>query len=333
MSTEKIIADWKKKQFKPIYWLEGEEFFYIDELTTYAEHSILNETEAAFNLLIFYGRETDWAAIVNACTRYPMFAQKQVVLIKEAQHMKDIEKLESYIENPLVSTILIIGYKEKSLDKRTKFYKVLKAKAEIFHAEKIRDYKLPDWILDYAKHKGYQMSDKSAILLANYLGNELSTIANEIGKLILNLKGKTEITERDIEQYVGISKDYNAFELQAAIARKDMAKAIKIIQYFSSNPKAAPIQMVLPALYSSFSKIWSACELPDKSESALRPHFYNNPEAVKNAIATMKLYGKTGLEKILLLLHHYNLKSIGINTGGNISSDALLKEMVLKIML
>jgi DNA polymerase-3 subunit delta len=333
MSAEKILGDWKKKLFKPIYWFEGEEDYYIDKLTNFAEHNILSEAEAGFNLTVFYGRDADWPSILNACRRYPMFSDFQVVLLKEAQHFKDVDKLERYFENPLQSTIFIAAYKGKTLDKRTKMYKLLKSKAEVFCSDKIKDYKLGDWIADFVKSEGYSINNKSVVLLAEHLGNDLSRIANEVEKLSLNLKGKKEINENDIEKYIGISKEYNVFELQAAIAKKDVAKALKIIQYFDSNPKAGPIQMVLPALYSSFSKILSVYGMPDKSEYALRPIFFNNPEAVKNALHTMKLYGKEGLEKIILLLHHYNLKGIGIGSTGNTSNASLLKEMMVKMML
>ncbi len=331
MAEEKILTDWKKKAFKPVYWLEGEEDYFIDQLIHYAEHHILPENEASFNLTIFYGRDADWVSVVNTCRKYPMFADRQVVILKEAQLMKDIEKLEGYMENPLSSTVFIVGYKGKTLDKRTKFYKSVKNIGEIFLSEKIRDYKLPQWISSFVQSKGYTISSRSVLILAEYLGNDLSRIANEIDKLSLNLKNTKEITESDIEQYVGISKEYNVFELQAAIAKKDLSKAIKIIQYFDSNPKASPIQMILPALYSSFSKILSVYGMPNKSETAIKSLFFNNPEAVKNVLTTMQLYGLEGLEKVLLLLHQYNLKSIGIDSN-NTSQASLLKEMVVKMM-
>jgi len=331
MSAEKIIADWKKKNFKSLYWLEGEEDYYIDMVMDHAEHHILSEAEAGFNLTVFYGKDAEWPAVVNACKRYPMFAERQVVLLKEAQQMKDIDKLESYIENPLHSTIFVVGYKGKTYDKRTKLYKLLKQSAEIFNSEKIRDYKLQEWIAQFLKTKGYTISSKAVSLLDEHIGNDLSRIVNEIEKLDLNLKGKKDITEDDIEKYIGISKEYNVFELQAAIAKKDLARAITIISYFEANPKAAPIQLVLPALYSSFSKIYSVFGMADKSEAGLRPHFYNNAVAVKNALETIRQYNYAGIEKILLLLHHYNLKGVGVGDTGT-SDASLIREMVVKMI-
>lgn len=332
MSAEKILGDWKKNKFKPVYWLEGEEDYYIDQVMDYAEHHILNENEAGFNLTVFYGRDADWAAVINACRRYPMFAEKQVVLLKEAQHMKDVEKLEAYVESPLASTIFVAAHKTKNLDKRTKLYKTLKQSAEIFASEKIKDFKLQEWIKEMVAAKEYSITSKAAVLLEEHIGNDLSRMANEIDKLSINLKGSKQITEDDIEKYIGISKEYNVFELQAAIAKKDLAKAITIIKYFEGNPKAAPIQMVLPALYASFSKVYTIFGMADKSEAALKPHFYFNPNAVKNALETIRNYGYDGIERILLLLHQYNLKSVGVGDSGT-ADASLMKEMVVKMII
>lgn len=331
MSAEKIISEWQKQVFKNIYWLEGEEDYYIDMVVDYAEHKILNEAEAGFNLTVFYGKDADWTAVVNACKRYPMFAERQVVLLKEAQQMKDIDKLESYVENPLGSTIFIVAHKTKTLDKRGKLYKLLKKSAEIFTSEKIKDYKLQEWIGEYVRSQGYKINARAISLLDEHIGNDLNRIVNEIEKLALNLKGKKDITEDDIEKYIGISKEYNVFELQAAIAKKDLAKAIKIIRYFEGNPKAGPIQMVLPALYASFSKVYTVFGMNDKSEAALKPHFYFNGSAVKSALETINNYGYDGIERILLLLHHYNLKGVGVGDTGT-SDASLMKEMVVKMI-
>ncbi len=332
MSVEKIIAAWDKKNFKPLYWLEGEEEYYIDQVMEYAEHHILTEAEASFNLTIFYGKDAEYANILNACKRYPMNAAHQVVLLKEAQHMKDIEKLEPYFAAPMATTIFIVGYKEKGYDKRKKMYNTIKANAEILTTKKIADYKIQEWIIETVKNKGYTIQPKSAALLEEHTGNDLSRIINEIDKLAINLAGKKSITEDDIEKYIGISKEYNVFELQAAIAKKDLANSIKIINYFESNPKAVAIQALLPALYSYFSKIYIVFGMKDKSDAALKPLFYFNQTALAQAKDAMKNYGPEGVEKILLLLHHYDLKSKGVGDNGT-SGALLMKEMVAKIML
>ena len=188
-----------------------------------------------------------------------------------------------------------------------------------------------EWLTDYLKSQDFTMTPKAIQLLTEHLGNDLSRIVNELEKLTLNIGQRKSITEDDIEKYVGVSKEYNAFELQAAMSKKDLVKAMQIIQYFESNPKAAPIQLVLPALYGFFSKIYVIFGMADKSEAALKPLFYNNPYAVKEALSTMKIYGYEGIERSLLLLHDYNLKSVGVNSNGT-SDASLLKEMVVKMM-
>lgn len=331
MSAEKIIGDWKKKLYKPLYWLEGEEDYYIDRIMDYAEHKILPESEAAFNLTVFYGKDANWTDVVNACMRYPMFAENQVVILKEAQQMRDLDKLENYIEHPLRSTIFVVSYKEKTLDKRTKLYKTIKKEGEVFTSEKIREYKLVEWVTDYLKSQDFTMTPKAINLLTEHLGNDLNRIVNELDKLTLNLGQRKNITEDDIENFVGISKEYNAFELQDALSKKDMVKAIKIIQYFEGNPKAVPIQLVLPALYGYFSKLYVIFGMADKSEAAVKHLFYNNSFAAKDALTAAKKYSYEGVEKALLLLHEYNLKSVGVNDTGT-SNGSLLKEMVVKMM-
>ena len=332
MSVEKILADWKKKSFKPVYWLEGEENYYIDQVMNYAEHHILEEAEAGFNLTVFYGKDAAWADIVNACMRYPMFADRQVVLLKEAQQMRDIEKLEGYISNPLRSTVFVVSYKEKKVDGRSKLSKLLKEKGEVLSTKKMYENQLPEWVGALAASKGYTLSGKALMLLVSHIGNDLSRINNEIEKLAVNLGKRSTITEDDIEKYIGVSKEYNVFELQEALATKDISRAIRIISYFESNPKAAPIQLVLPAVYNYFSKVFALSGMADKSENAAKPLFYNNIFAAKQAIATLKNYGYDGLEKAILLLHHYNLKSVGINDAGT-TDASLMKEMTVKMLM
>jgi DNA polymerase III subunit delta len=332
MSVEKIIGEWKKQKFKPIYWLEGEEEFYIDQVGNYAEHNILSEADVQFNLTIFYGKDADFNAVLNACRRYPMFAERQVVVLKEAQQMKDVEKLEGYVNAPLESTILVVCYKGKTLDKRTKLYKTIQATAEVLSTKKMADSKLQQWIIETVQAKGFSINAKCAALIDEHIGNDLSRISNEIDKLSVNLKNTNVIDEDVIENYIGISKEYNVFELQAAIARKDLATCIKIIQYFDANPKAGAIQMVLPALYSYFSKVYTVFGMKDTSDATLKPLFYFNPVSLAQAKDSMRNYGYEGVQKILLLLYHYDLKSKGVGDNGT-PSATLMKEMVSKIMV
>jgi DNA polymerase III subunit delta len=330
MSVEKIIAEWKKNSFKPIYWLEGEEEYYIDKAMEYAEHRILKEGESSFNLTVFYGRDANWADVINACRRYPMFAERQVVLLKEAQHMRDIEKLEAYVDNPLHSTIFVVSYKDKKVDGRTRFAKTLKEKGVMVTTKKMYDNQLPDWTQEMIQSKGLTITPKGLALLVDHVGNDLSRMENEIDKILVNLGKRKGITEDDIEQFIGVSKDFNVFELQGALAKKDIPKAIRIIQYFEANPKAAPIQLVLPSLYSFFSKVFMVFGAGD-NEKSVAAAIGVSPYFIKDYMQAANLYSYAGVEKVLLLLHHYNLKSVGVNDAGT-SDASLLKEMVVKMV-
>ncbi|MEP6746485.1 MAG: DNA polymerase III subunit delta [Bacteroidota bacterium] len=332
MSVEKILNDWKKKTFKPVYWLEGEEGYYIDQVMSYAEHHILSEAEAGFNLTVFYGKDAAWADVVNACMRYPMFSERQVVLLKEGQQMRDIDKLENYIANPLASTVFVVSFKEKKVDGRSKLAKILKDKCELLSTKKMFENQLPEWVNNLAESKGYSLSRKALMLIVEHIGNDLSRINNEIEKLAVNLGTRKAITEDDIEKYIGVSKEYNVFELQDALAKKDLARAIRIIGYFESNPKAAPIQLILPAIYNYFAKVFSIFGMNDKSENAVKPMFYNNIFAARQALDTVKNYGYEGVERTILLLHSYNLKSLGVNDTGT-ADASLLKELAVKMLM
>ena len=331
MSVNKIISEWLKRNYKPVYWLEGEEEYFIDKIINYAEHNILNESEAAFNLTVFYGKDADWAAVMNACRRYPMFAERQVVLLKEAQQMRDIEKLEAYIENPLVSTVFVVSYKEKKIDGRTKLAKLLKEKGVVLTTKKLYDNQLPEWTEELVQSKGLGISQKALMLLVDHTGNDLTRLENEVAKISINLGTRKTITEEDIEQYVGVSKDFNVFELQAALATKDLPKAIRIIQYFEANPKAAPIQFILPSLYSFFSKVFMIYGLNTRDEKTVAASLGINPFFIKDYLKATQIYTYPDIEKLILLLSDYNLKSIGIHDSGT-PDASLLKEMVVKMI-
>jgi DNA polymerase-3 subunit delta len=311
--------------------LEGEEEYFIDKVVDYAEHNLLPASEASFNLTVFYGRDAAWPDVVNACRRYPMFAERQVVIIKEAQHMKDIDKLESYLENPLSSTVLVIGYKDKKLDSRRKFAKLIKEKGEFLSIKKMYERELKEWTDEFIRSKGLSISPRALALLTDHIGNDLQRIENELEKLLLNLGERNTITEDDIEKYVGVSKEYNVFELQNALAVKDLAKALRIIQYFDANPKAGPIQLLIPSLYGFFSKVFMVFGLSSNDERTVTATLGVPPFAVKNYLAAAKNYGYQGAEKVLLLLHQYNLKSIGM---GAVATDdsSLMKELVMKML-
>lgn len=331
MTPEKILGDIKKGSVKPVYWLEGDEPYFIDQVINYAEEKILSQEEASFNLTIFYGRDAAWPDVINACRRYPMFAEKQVVIIKEAQDLKGIEKLENYVEKPLSSTLLFVAYKNKKVDGRTKLAKLLKDKAVFVTTKKMYDSALPEWTSDLVKSKGFSISKKALILLIDHIGNDLNRLNNEIDKLALNLKDRAQITEDDIEQFVGISKEFNVFELQLAIAQRDLYKAMQIVNYFAANPKAAPLPFIFPSLYNFFSKVQVVHAVNSKDEKNVAAALGVSPWFVKDHIAAASKFSYTEIEKILLLLYEYNLRNLGVNDAGTDDSE-LLKEMVVKMI-
>ncbi len=331
MSAEKIIQALQKKQYKSIYWLEGEEEYFIDKVIRYAEHHILTEAEASFNLTIFYGKDAEWTDIINTCRKYPMFSDKQVVILKEAQQMRDIMKLEPYIDQPLSSTLFFVAYKEKKVDGRSKLAKTLKEKGELLSTKKLYENQLPEWTSGMVQSKGFTITQKALYLLVEHIGNDLSRIENEIDKISVNLKDRREINDDDIEKYVGISKEYNPFELQNAVAYRDFARAMKIVQYFEANPKAAPIQLLLPAIYNLFSKTYMIFGQKNSDERAIATSIGVNPYFMKDYMACSRNYGYNGVEQALLLLHQYNLRSIGVGSQG-IPDASLMKEMLAKMM-
>ncbi|HEY8733754.1 MAG TPA: DNA polymerase III subunit delta [Puia sp.] len=331
MSAEKIIHDWKRKIFKPVYWLEGEEEYFINEVMDFAEHHLLAEEEKSFNLLVFYGKDADWASVINACRRYPMFAERQVVLLKEAQQMRDITKLEPYVQKPLGSTIFVVSYKDKKVDGRSKFAKLLKENGELLSTKKMYENQLPEWVSDLLQTKGLTINQKALAILIDHIGNDLTRINSEIEKIQINLGSRKTIHEEDVEKYVGISKEYNAFELQSALARKDLSKALRIIQYFEANPKAGPMMLVLSSLYSFFSKVYMIFGIPGPDEKTAAAALGVSPFFIKDYLLAAKNYGFAGTENTLLLLHQYNLKNLGIGSV-NAEDASLMKELVVKLI-
>lgn len=331
MAVDKFLADWKKKIFKPVYWVEGDEDYDVDRLVNYAEHHILTESEASFNLSIFYGKDSNWGEIITACRKYPMFSDKQVVIVKEAAQLKDIEKLEPYLVSPLPSTIFIVGMKGKKLDSRTRFAKIVKDKTEYAHTKKIRDNALPAWVSSYVAEAGLKISPKANVLLVEHIGNDLNRIKNELEKISINVSPGKTITEDDIETYVGINKEYNVYEFQKAIADKDFHKAINIVQYFSTVPESVSIHQILATLYLFFSKVYMLFGF-NGSDEKIAGTIGVPPYFVKDYSKASFSFGHKKVEEILLLLHQYNLKSVGIQSFRAKDSE-LLKELVVKILM
>lgn len=336
----------------PIYFLHGEESYYIDELVKYMEGNLLTEDQKAFNMTTLYGKDADFKQVLDAARRYPVMADRQLVLVKEAQNMKTIDKLEAYLQNPLESTTLVFAHKHKKLDKRKKFAKALTkaekaSKAVVLETKKLYDNQLPDWISKYLKAESFGIDPQASDLLAEYLGNDLAKIANELNKLVLSLPKGTRVDRKLIEENIGISKDYNVFELQSALANRDQLKTYRIVQYYMANPKSGPLPMVVGVLYNFFSKAYICRFLPDKYDTtiakAIGQRAYGKPGTMSRRYAdyrhAVKYYSVPQLENAIQLLKEYDLRSKGVGlpyVGDEFSERTdhgeLMREMVMRIL-
>jgi len=334
MTYEQIMAELKKKQYRPIYFLMGEEPYFLDLISDYIAENVLTEDEKSFNQVIMYGKDTTIFAVLDAAKRFPMMSKHQVVIVREAQNLRDIDKMQFYVEKPLKSTILVICYKYKTLDKRLKMYKSLdKSKdAAVLESKKLYDNQIPSWINGYLQERGYAIFPAASALLSEYLGTDLSKVANELNKLMLTLPpNEKKITPEHIESNVGISKDYNVYELQRALGVKDVLKANRIIDYFSRNPNSNPMVLTISALYSYFLKVLTYHYLSDKSQAAVASKLKINPFFVKDYAATASKYPAAKVVQIISILREYDLKSKGVGSASSTMGD-LLKEMIFKIL-
>ena len=331
MNYKEIISSISNKDFHPIYFLMGEEPFYIDKISDYISDNVLESQEKEFNQSVLYGKEVDVAQIIAEAKQFPFGATHRVVIVKEAQNIKNIDELESYLDNPQPSTILVICYKYKKLDKRKKFTKSLAKKALLFESKKLYDNQVPDWITKYLIEKGYKIEEKAAFMLAEFLGIELSNISNELDKLMVIIKKQEKITANIIEKNIGISKDYNIFEFQQALGKKDILKSNQIVNHFSANPKAHPLVVTLGMLFSFFQKIMTYHCLSDKSRNNVAVELKITPYFVQQYSSAARYYSQNKLFDIFTLLKVYDLKSKGVNNTSTADGD-LLKELVYKIL-
>ncbi len=332
MNFNTLFQELKKGIYHPIYLLQGEEPYYIDVISDFIEKNVLTEAERGFNQTVFYGKDSEAITIAESCMRFPMMANKQVIIVKEAQSLNKIETLATYANNPLASTILVLNYKYKNLDSRTKLAKFIKKNGIVFTSGKIREYQLPDWINNYLKQHSFKITAQAVQILIAYLGTDLSKIANELDKLVIAIKNSDKITPADIEKNIGLSKDFNIFELQNALGQKNVLKTNQIINYFSANDKANPIQRTISTLYSYFSKLFTYHFLTDKSERNAASQLGVHPYFVKDYIAAARKYSPTKLYEIIGILREYDMKSKGFGVSGLVSTADLQKEMIYKIL-
>ncbi|MBB4079659.1 DNA polymerase-3 subunit delta [Lewinella aquimaris] len=336
MDFSSLLKSVKAKDFAPIYLLHGEEPYFIDQLEESIEQHALQEHERAFNQTILYGKDTEHLQVIDAARRFPMMAERQLIILREAQDMRDLKELAAYAAKPAPTTVLVISHKHKKLNGNLALTKNIKQNGVVFESKGLYDNKVPNWISGYLRDRKYRIQPEASNLLAEFLGTSLGKITNELDKLMLNLSPGTEITTQIVEDQVGVSKDYNVFELQRAIGHHDTVKSARILNYFRANPKAAPLPMVTGSLYNYFSKVYLLKELHRKRESrqeimkvlGLRFDFF-----LEDYEKTARNYSEPALQRLFALLREYDLKSKGVdsNLAGK-GEHELLKELVWKIM-
>ncbi|MCK9611304.1 MAG: DNA polymerase III subunit delta [Bacteroidales bacterium] len=330
-SATEIIQDIKRKIYHPVYFLSGEEPYYVDQISDFIEDNLLSPEERDFNQTVVYGRDIDVQGIIDYCKRFPMMSDYQVVIVKEAQVIKNIEELSAYVENPLSTTILVICYKYAKIDKRKSFAKLIEKKTVFYESPKIWENQMPAWITNFFKGRGYPIQQKAAYLMAEFLGTELGKIVNEAEKLMINVKAGTEITVEHVERNIGISKDYNVFELQKALGAKNVFRANQIIKYFADNEKENPMVKVLPLLYSYFSKVLLYHNIMDKSPNNLASSLSVSRIFVDDYAMAARNYPVRKLRNVFSFLHDYDLKAKGIDSPA-VEDGELMKEMIFKIL-
>ena len=334
MSYQAIIKEVMQKKFSPVYFLHGAETYFIDQVADAIEQHALEEHERAFNQTILYGKETTHLQVVDAARRFPMMAERQLVLLREAQEMRSLKDLQTYIEQPTPSTVLVICHKHKKLNFNSKLGKAIKAKAVVLDAKPLYDNQVPDWIADYLKGKKLKVGPAASVLLAEYLGGKLSKVANELDKLALNLPAGSDVTEQLIEEHIGISKDYNVFEFQKALGQRDVQKANRIVQYFIANPRKNPLQVVIGSLYNYFSKIYLYHSVARATEQeilkalGLRSSFF-----LREYLAAARQFPMSQTQEVIHLLRQFDMKSKGVDYNATGKPDGeLLKEMTWRIL-
>ena len=326
-----IVSEIKKGNIKPIYFLMGEEPYYIDKISDFIEENILDEAEKGFNQQVMYGRDSSIEDIVSSAKRFPMMAERQVLIVKEAQDLsRSIEKLVSYAENPQPTTVLVLNYKYKKLDKRKKLHKAIAKSGLIYESKKLYENQVSDWIRRVLSGKKYQIELKAAQMLVEFLGTDLSKISNELDKLMLILPKETIIDDKHIEDNIGISKDFNNFELRKAVGEKNIVKSNRIINYFTENPKNNPLVMTISLLNSFFTQLLLFHGLQDKSKSSVAKTLGVNPYFVDEYFLAARNYPMRKVAQVIAFLREADIKSKGV--GAHQSHKDILKELLFKIL-
>ncbi len=333
ITIEDIIKELKNKHYRPIYYLMGEESYYIDKISDYIATAILTEEEKEFNQTILYGSETDIATIITTAKKYPMMSEHQVLIVKEAQNLKNIDELCYYLQKPLISTILVFCHKNGILDKRKKVTSLIEKCGIIYESKKIKDSQLPNFITNYLKKKNITIESKATEILSEFVGADLCRLTSELEKLIITLpQGQVHITSEQIEKNIGISKDFNNFELKNSLIEKNIFKANQIIKYFEENPKNNPLQMTLSLLFNFFSNLMLAYYAPQKNEQGIAKQLnLRNTWQSKEYIIAMQRYSGVKVMKIIADIRYSDAKSKGVGNSSQ-SNGEILKELIYKIL-
>lgn len=330
--VKQLVSDIQQKRLSPIYFLMGEEPYYIDKISDYIAENVLDEADKGFNQMVLYGRDVSVDDIVANAKRFPMMADRQVVIIKEAQELsRTIENLAPYAENPLVSTVLVLCYKYKTIDKRKKLYKAVKKNGVIFESKKLYEDKVADWIRKVLAGQQYSITPKAAQMLVEFLGNDLGRIAKELEKLQVILPKGGQVSPEVIEENIGISKEFNNFELRKAIGEKDVVKATKIINHFAQNPKDNPIIVTVTMLFMFFTQLLKYHGLSDHNPKTVAATLKINPYFVKEYQAAARNYPMKKVSYAVAVLRDIDVKTKGV--ASNASMSDLLKELLVKLML
>lgn len=334
MSFEEILREVQSGTFKPVYFLHGEEPYFIDVLEEAIDRHALSEAEKGFNQTILYGKDVDHLVLLDTLRRYPMMAERQVVILREAQEMKSLGELAAYVENPMPSTVFVVCHKHKKFDLRTKMGKALQARAVVLESKKMYDNQLPDWVVQYCRSKKLSIEIPAAALIAEYLGADLAKVSNELDKLALNLPAESTVTTTHVQEYIGISKDYNVYELQRAFAARDLPKIARIEQYFAANIRKNPLIVTVASLYAYFSKVYMLHFLKGANDAEMAKSLELRSDwFLKEYKLAARNYTLAQTEHILGLLRQYDLRSKGVNNDTtNTGEDALMKELFWKMV-
>lgn len=333
VTHESIVRDVRAGNIAPVYYLMGEESYYIDRICDFLVDTLLKPEERDFNLITLFGAETDTVAVRHAAMGFPMGAERLVVVVKEAQNLKDIEQLEPYLKQPQASTVLIVCHKNGTIDRRKGVVKLIEKNGVLFESVKMRDYQLPAWISQYLRRKRLAIEPAAAEMLAAYVGADLNRLAGELDKLIIALpENRSEVTPELIGQHIGVSKEFNIFELTDALGRKDVVRVNRIANYFDKNPKQNPIQKTLPALFRYFSNLMLAYYSPDKSKGGIASWLeVSEWQVEKNILPAMRMYTGKKVMGIIGQIRRTDARSKGVDNPF-IAPGELMKELLFFIL-